>query len=152
MNKTRALIVHLSSFIVLLPLLAFGEQKPPVPSIGETIEVSLVNLDVFVTDKTGQRVHGLTKDDFEILENGVRQPVTNFAEYTHESTLTLQTPATPVAAPAPPVRAAVHGYRSRHGEACRGRAGAVLPCGPGDAGAAAARPAAHLAVLGCGAR
>jgi len=88
------------SFLLAVAMAA-AEQKPPVPSIGETIEVSLVNLDVFVTDKTGQRVRGLTKDDFEIFENGVRQPITNFAEYTHDSTLTLETPATPVAAPAP---------------------------------------------------
>src|SRR5437660_1113968 len=101
MNKERQcsrvlFIVHLSSFIAFAPVPAWSQQKPPVPSIGETIEVSLVNLDVFVTDKTGQRVRGLGKEDFEILENGVRQPITNFTEYTHESTLTLQTPATPV--------------------------------------------------------
>src|SRR5207253_365012 len=95
----RSRIVCVAS--LLLTLMASAQQKPPIPSIGETIEVSLVNLDVFVTDRTGQRVHALTKDDFEILENGVRQPITNFTEYTHDSTLTLQTPATPVAAPVP---------------------------------------------------
>src|SRR5207245_6636966 len=95
----RSRIVCVAS--LLLTLMASAQQKPPIPSIGETIEVSLVNLDVFVTDRTGQRVHALTKDDFEILENGVRQPITNFAEYTHESTLTLQTPAAPVALRSP---------------------------------------------------
>ncbi|MDQ3280208.1 MAG: VWA domain-containing protein [Acidobacteriota bacterium] len=49
---------------------------------GASVEVSIVNVDVFVTDKHGNRVHGLTKDDFEIYENGARQPVSNFAEYT----------------------------------------------------------------------
>ncbi|HEX9502270.1 MAG TPA: VWA domain-containing protein, partial [Thermoanaerobaculia bacterium] len=89
---------------LLLPLLASAQQKPPVPSIGETIEVSLVNLDVFVTDKTGQRVRGLKKDDFEILENGSKQPITNFTEYAGEVTAAQQTPETPapsVPAPAP---------------------------------------------------
>jgi VWFA-related protein len=52
-----------------------------MPLIGESIEVSLVNVDVFVTDRKGERVRGLTRDDFEILENGKPQPVTNFAEY-----------------------------------------------------------------------
>src|SRR5436305_9680661 len=42
---------------LLLPLLASAQQKPSIPPIGETIEVSLVNLDVFVTDKAGNRVN-----------------------------------------------------------------------------------------------
>jgi VWFA-related protein len=82
---------------LLLPLLAAAQQKPQIPAIGETIEVSLVNLDVFVTDKTGKRVHGLTKDDFEILENGARQPITNFAEYAGE--VAPAQPTVPQAAP-----------------------------------------------------
>src|SRR5262245_60930247 len=65
---------------LLLPLLA-SAQKPPIPAIGASIEVSIVNVDVFVTTKDGQRVRGLTKDDFEIFENGKKQPITNFAEY-----------------------------------------------------------------------
>jgi VWFA-related protein len=67
--------------ILLLSLLASAQQKPVVPGIGATIDVSIVNVDVFVTDKAGNRVRGLTKDDFEIYENGVKQPITNFAEY-----------------------------------------------------------------------
>jgi VWFA-related protein len=47
----------------------------------ESIEVSIVNVDVFVTDKQGNRVRGLTKDDFVIREGGRVQPITNFAEY-----------------------------------------------------------------------
>jgi VWFA-related protein len=52
-----------------------------IPRIGETLEVSIVNLEVFVTDREGRRVYGLTKDDFEIRENGKLQPISNFAEY-----------------------------------------------------------------------
>ena len=59
-------------------------QSPVIPHAGETIEVSIVNIDTVVTDKHGNRVRGLGKDDFEIYENGVRQPVTNFAEYASE--------------------------------------------------------------------
>ena len=46
----------------------------------ETIEVQLTNLDVVVTDGRGQRVGGLTKDDFEVLEDGVRREITNLSE------------------------------------------------------------------------
>jgi len=59
-------------------------QKQPLsqlPTLGETIEVSIVNVDVFVTDKAGKRIHGLTQNDFDVFENGAKQPITNFAEY-----------------------------------------------------------------------
>ena len=51
------------------------------PRAGETIDVSIVNVDAVVVDREGNRVRGMTKDDFEIYENGKLQPLTNFAEY-----------------------------------------------------------------------
>lgn len=45
----------------------------------DTVDVSLVNVEVYVTDKDGNRVTGLTKDDFEILENGRPMTITNFS-------------------------------------------------------------------------
>src|SRR5687768_16935281 len=55
-----------------------------MPRANESIDVSIVNVDVFVTDRKGNRVRGLTASDFEILENGRPQPVTNSAEYARE--------------------------------------------------------------------
>jgi len=90
--RIRRSAVFAAALVVALPLAAAAaEQKPPIPSLGETIEVSLVNVDVFVTDKSGKRVRGLTKDDFEIFENGVKQPITNFTEYTGETPPAFQT-------------------------------------------------------------
>ncbi|HXH91153.1 MAG TPA: VWA domain-containing protein [Thermoanaerobaculia bacterium] len=84
-------------------------QTPVVPHAGETIEVSIVNIDTVVTDKHGNRVRGLGKDDFEVYENGARQPLTNFAEYGSEgkasSVGTVTAPAAegaPRSAPQPP--------------------------------------------------
>jgi VWFA-related protein len=71
-----------SLIAVALALLAATPQQPKLPFLGETIEVSIVNVDVFVTDKSGKRVTGLTQDDFEIYEDGKLRPITNFAEYT----------------------------------------------------------------------
>src|SRR5437870_5341216 len=68
------------SIIVLLSPLAPAQQQA-IPRLGETIDVSIVNVDVFVTDRQGNRVHGLTRDDFQIFEDGKLQPITNFAEY-----------------------------------------------------------------------
>jgi VWFA-related protein len=51
-----------------------------IAQISETIEVRVTNLDVVVTDKSGKRVTGLTRDDFEVFENGKPQAVSNFYE------------------------------------------------------------------------
>ncbi|HEV7487523.1 MAG TPA: VWA domain-containing protein [Thermoanaerobaculia bacterium] len=80
-------------------------QTPVVPHAAESVEVSIVNVDAVVVDKQGKRVQGLLRDDFEIFENGVRQPITNFAEYT--STVPQQpsgvvTAQIPAGAPQPP--------------------------------------------------
>src|SRR4051794_16883809 len=50
------------------------------PKLGETIDVSIVNVDAIVTDSHGNRVRGLTQDDFQIFENGKLQPISNFSE------------------------------------------------------------------------
>ena len=70
--------------VVLAALLMISPSSPEaqqVPSLGETIDVAIVNVDVVVTDREGKRVRGLARDDFEILENGRPQPLSHFAEY-----------------------------------------------------------------------
>lgn len=47
----------------------------------ERLDVTLVNVDVVATDSHGNRVYGLSQDDFLILENGIPQTITNFSEY-----------------------------------------------------------------------
>ncbi|HEX2061021.1 MAG TPA: VWA domain-containing protein, partial [Thermoanaerobaculia bacterium] len=56
-----------------------------VPRTAETIEVSIVNVDVVVTDRKGNPVRGLTKDDFEVREGGKPRAITNFTEYSPEA-------------------------------------------------------------------
>jgi len=81
-------------------------QTPVVPHAAESVEVSIVNVDAVVVDKQGKHVQGLLRDDFEIFENGVRQPVTNFAEYSSAPPQQQQngvvTAQVPVPAPQPP--------------------------------------------------
>jgi VWFA-related protein len=57
-----------------------GEQEPELPRLVENIDVRVIDVDVIVTDRRGNFVPGLTKDDFTILENGVAKPITNFFE------------------------------------------------------------------------
>jgi VWFA-related protein len=74
-------------FIAVVALFCVAATTPAattgvaIPHLGETVDVSIVNVDVFVTDARGNRVRGLTPGDFEIYENGKLQPVSNFAEY-----------------------------------------------------------------------
>ncbi|HWN44230.1 MAG TPA: VWA domain-containing protein [Thermoanaerobaculia bacterium] len=44
----------------------------------DQIEVSLVNLEVVVTDKKGKSVSGLRREDFQVLEDGKPVEITNF--------------------------------------------------------------------------
>ncbi len=74
------------------------KQKPAaeVPKLVENIDVRVINIDVVVTDKRGNRIRGLKKDDFVILENGIPKNVTNFYEVEAEPKS-----AAPAAAAAP---------------------------------------------------
>ncbi|HEX7422163.1 MAG TPA: VWA domain-containing protein [Thermoanaerobaculia bacterium] len=67
----------LPAFLAVTPLPA----QTSLPQLGETIDVSIVNVDVIVTDRRGNHIRGLTAADFEIRDNGAPQPITNFAEY-----------------------------------------------------------------------
>ena len=77
MKRTLALIAAAS---LSLPLAAQRNVDPQPPKLVETIDVRVINVDVVVTDRRGNAVTGLTKDDFEILENGQKKVITNFYE------------------------------------------------------------------------
>jgi VWFA-related protein len=59
---------------------AFSASPPAAPSFGEVMEVNVVSVDVYVTDKNGNRVTGLKGGDFAVFEDGKRVEVSNFAE------------------------------------------------------------------------
>ena len=42
------------------------------------VDTELVNLNVVVKDRQGQRVRGLMKEDFDVFEDGARQEITHF--------------------------------------------------------------------------
>jgi len=71
-------------FSILLP--ALGQNKPAPPPPPQTVDqddivkitTNLVQVDAVVT-KGGKPVTNLTADDFEIFEDGRRQPITSFA-------------------------------------------------------------------------
>ena len=66
--------------IVLAATVATTTSQPkPVPYL-ESIEVAVNNVDVIVTDHAGNRVRGLQRSDFELLENNAPQAISNFYE------------------------------------------------------------------------
>lgn len=66
------------SLALLASAVLVGQQVPTPPPLVESIDVSLVNVDVTVTDDDGRPVTGLTEADFEILEDGSPQPIRGF--------------------------------------------------------------------------
>ncbi|HYR45699.1 MAG TPA: VWA domain-containing protein [Thermoanaerobaculia bacterium] len=54
-------------------------EKPPrpMPPFSESVDVSVTNVEVVVTDSKG-RVAGLSREDFEVFQDGVPQKITNF--------------------------------------------------------------------------
>ena len=46
----------------------------------EVIDVRVTNVEVIATDSKGNHISGLTRDDFELYENGKLQPITNLFE------------------------------------------------------------------------
>ena len=87
------------------------DAAPESPAIGagdffESIDVSVVNVDVYVTDKKGNRVNGLTRDDFEIIEDKKPMAITNFYAVTEGRPVMSEEE---LAAPAEPVPGAVPG-------------------------------------------
>src|SRR5258707_6375411 len=81
----------------------------------DIVNVSVVNVDVYVTDKKGSAVTGLTKDDFELSENGRPVQITNFYSVTNGK---ATAPGTETATAAPAV-------------AAPGPAGTLMPPPPG---------------------
>jgi VWFA-related protein len=78
LKRTLALILSVAT---ALPVIAQkNQQEPELPRLVENIDIRVIDVDVIVTDRRGNFVSGLSKDDFEILENGVPKPVSNFYE------------------------------------------------------------------------
>src|ERR1700687_5872728 len=68
-------------FVLLLgSVLTAGQAPAPPPQQPPTfkVRVDYVEVDVVVTDKQGNLVRGLKKEDFQVLEDGKNQTVTAF--------------------------------------------------------------------------
>ena len=58
-----------------------AEKEKPSGQVGpvvKNVDVTITNIDVVVTDGKGNRVTGLRKDDFDVVEDGLAQIISNF--------------------------------------------------------------------------
>ena len=78
MKRTFALF--LAAALALPAAAQKKNTEPEPPKLIETIDVRLINVDVIVTDRRGNFVPNLKKEDFQVLENGVPKTITNFYE------------------------------------------------------------------------
>ncbi|MHB8798160.1 MAG: VWA domain-containing protein [Thermoanaerobaculia bacterium] len=74
--------MRILALLALLAASAAPAAEPPAtpPRAAASVEVTLFNLDVVVTDPTGARVRGLKAEDFEVRHDGKVVTVSNFSE------------------------------------------------------------------------
>jgi len=119
-SPRRSALVFVAA--LLAPLALFAQQAPPAEGAGaddpaadtpgavaegpeffESIDVNVVNVDVYVTDKKGNRITGLTRDDFELYEDKKPVQITNFYAVEEGRAASAPAAAAPGAAPEPGV-------------------------------------------------
>ncbi len=70
-----------TALVALVPAAPLAAQQDDLPAVfSEVIDVRIVNIEVVVTDRDGNRVHGLEASDFELLVDGERMPISYFTE------------------------------------------------------------------------
>jgi VWFA-related protein len=77
MTRYSALLALAVAALVQSPSLL--GQAPQTPGVTFQVEVNYVDVDVVVTDEAGRFVTGLTRDDFEVFEDGRLQKVDTFS-------------------------------------------------------------------------
>ena len=99
-------IILVSTLGLLLGSLTLPAQQPPPsppprsaeqPPITFRVEINYVEIDAIVTDAQGNPVRNLTKDDFQVFEEGTAQTIDNFSMVD----IPLERPDAPLFAPSP---------------------------------------------------
>ena len=82
MTKLARNLIALAALLVLLFAAGgLAQQQDDLPAVfSEVIDVRVVNIEVVVTDRDGNRVHGLKASDFELLVDGEPTPIDYFTE------------------------------------------------------------------------
>ena len=76
--------VRFAALLLAVGGVTLTAQQPPAPTPAAQpptfkVEVNYVEVDAVVTDQKGNLVRGLTKDDFQVLEDGKAQTISTFS-------------------------------------------------------------------------
>jgi len=93
MQRLRTAVCALALSAGPAVLLAQAPQAPVPSPFGERVDVNIVNVEVWVTDKDGNPVHGLQRGDFELREDGKTLQVVNFEAFTKKETPAAAAPS-----------------------------------------------------------
>jgi Ca-activated chloride channel family protein len=73
--RLRDAAVFVSSVVAIASVVVASAQTPRFRA-----RIDAVPVTVTVTDSSGRLITGLTRDDFEVFEDGVREPITQFTD------------------------------------------------------------------------
>jgi VWFA-related protein len=96
----------LLALVLLLPWAGRAQKPPDPPRVTGSVETSILELDVIVTDRDGRPASGLQPADFEVRIGGKPAAITNFFERRPAPALAppgFEAPAAPSAPDAVPV-------------------------------------------------
>ncbi|HVR44937.1 MAG TPA: VWA domain-containing protein [Thermoanaerobaculia bacterium] len=74
MMNERMMALVVASILFLAPAAPHAQT----PEVAESVDVTLVEIPVTVVDRNGKPVRGLTAENFQVLDEGKRQPITHF--------------------------------------------------------------------------
>lgn len=106
------LVPLLLLILALSPVALLAQDAAPAsgPDVfGEVIEVRVVNLEVVVTDRDGNRITGLQPEDFRLFVDGEETPVDFFSEIVGGRAMELEAPAEGVRRTVQEIPAAIPG-------------------------------------------
>jgi Ca-activated chloride channel family protein len=84
--KVEQPILSVGWLLLLTATLSTAQSQQPPPI---RVTVNRVNVGVTVTDSTGHFIEGLRREDFQLFDNGVEQPITDFLSVEEPAQLLL---------------------------------------------------------------
>ena len=88
MSRLRLAVLAIALGVAASGVCQTDPEPTPRPigglSFVDEVEVTVVNVDVYVRDGKGRPVEGLDVDDFRIKQDGIEMPISNFLELTQE--------------------------------------------------------------------
>jgi VWFA-related protein len=79
MNNRHRIIYAITAIAAALLVAVVAAQQAQTPSVTFQVEVNFVDIDAVVTDERGNFVPGLSKEDFELFEDGKPQEISTFS-------------------------------------------------------------------------